>query len=151
MNQESKDKLKELGASLKEKLKTGFSVSKKALKEAGVAVQDLSDKSVIALEIKQFESKRKKAIAALGTLAADQFISKKAASVSAKDEEVDILVKEITKCNKEIAKREKLLKSENTEEKKPAVKKTPAKKTAEKKTADKAPVKKSSSKKAKTE
>lgn len=109
---------------VKEKVKEGagkiFSSSKKALGKAGNAVQEFSDKSVIKIEKRQFESKKAEQIAKLGQLAFDKFKDNDSAVLSASEEAVVAIREEISNIEKEIEKRDELLKSsaKNKEEEK---------------------------------
>lgn len=144
MKEETKAKAAKLWEDVKSGLKTGLAATKKGLSKTGTAIQSYSDLAMVQIEIKQFESKRKKAFEALGKLAFEEFSEKGAVSFSA-GEEVKAFVEEISACNKEIAKREKVIKAAEKEgkiptvgkdkkaaAKKPAAKKAPAKKTAKK-------------------
>ena len=82
----------------------GVEVSKSALNKASNAVQDFSDKSVIRIERRQYESKRADAYSALGKLVAEKFIGG-AESVYAEDEEVATIVAEVRRFDEEIARR----------------------------------------------
>ncbi len=99
---------------LKEKVKGGaekiFSSSKKALGKAGTAVQEFSDKSVIKIEKHQFETKKNEQFEKLGKLAFEKFKDNDSAVLSASEETVVAIREEIANLDKEIAKREELLK-----------------------------------------
>ncbi len=91
-------------------LEKGYAASKEGLKKAGAAIQKFSDKSVVAVEKKQFETKRKKSYAQIGEIVAKKLSSKNASPIESSDEEIAPLLKEVANFDKEIAKREKLLK-----------------------------------------
>ncbi len=55
----------------------GYAASKEGLKKAGAAIQKFSDKSVVAVEKKQFETKRKKSYAQIGEIVAKKLSSNK--------------------------------------------------------------------------
>lgn len=108
----------------KEKLNFGVdkvvSSAKKAIGKAGVAMQDFSDKSVIRIEKRQFESKRETAYIKLGSFVAERFSADENAAVSASEEAVAAIMVEIQHCTEEIKKRddalaEKAGKSEDSE------------------------------------
>lgn len=97
----------------KEKLNEGVdkvvSSAKKAIGKAGVAMQDFSDKSVIRIEKRQFESKREAEYIKLGELVAERFSADANAAVSASEEAVVAIMTEINHCTEEIKKRENAL------------------------------------------
>ena len=130
MTKEQKDKAAKIWDDVKGGLEKGYAASKKGLAKAGVAIQKFSDKSVVAVEKKQLESKRKKSYARLGEIAAKKLSAKNASPISASDENVAALLKEIAGFNKEIAKCEKQLKEFETDGKKSS-EKPAAKKRAE--------------------
>jgi len=140
MKEETKAKAAKLWDNVKSGLKTGFDATKKGLTKAGSAIQTYGDLGVVQIEKKQFELKRKKAFESLGELAFEKLSAKTAAPLAANDQEAASLVEEIVSLNKEIAKRDKVLKAAEKEgklpktgaEKKAAPKKAPAKKSAKK-------------------
>lgn len=144
MKEETKAKAAKIWEDVKAGLKTGFDATKKGLTKAGSAIQSYSDLGVVQIEKKQFESKRKKACEALGELAFEKLSAKDAVSFSAGEDEKP-LIEEIAAYDKEIAKREKILKAAEKEgklpksgsDKKAAPKKSAAKKAPAKKTAAK--------------
>ena len=89
-------------------------VSKDALNRAGSAVQDFSDRSVVRIEKKQFESKRQDFVAKLGEVARKKLMSNPSQSVNIDDNEVSNLINEIKKCDEEITKREQILQEKNS-------------------------------------
>ena len=89
-------------------------VSKDALNRAGSAVQDFSDKSVVRIEKKQFESKRQDFVAKLGEVARQKLMANPSQSVNTDDSEVSNLINEIKKCDEEITKREQILQEKNS-------------------------------------
>lgn len=101
----------------KSKFKDGFERfvkgSKKAFGKAGNAVQDFSDKSVIRIEKKQFESKRKDQYEKLGELVFGAFSADPKAKVSVSDDGVPSIMEEIKRLSEEIRKREDVLSSES--------------------------------------
>lgn len=84
-------------------------VSKKALDKAGAVVQDFSDKSVVRIEIHQFESKRDEQIRILGKKTADKLIKDGQESISSGDADILPIITEIKRINNEIEKREVIL------------------------------------------
>lgn len=141
MKEETKAKAAKLWDNVKSGLKTGFDATKKGLTKAGTAIQSYGDLGVVQIEKKQFESKRKKSFEALGELAFEKLSAKDASSLTANDQDAASLIEEIISYNKEIAKRDKILKTAEKEGKIPgkaAPKKTSAKKTAKKSAAKKA-------------
>ncbi len=132
MKDETKEKASKFWNDIKAGLKTGFSATKKGLAKAGTAIQNYSDLGMVLAEKKQFESKLKKAYAALGEVAVKKLTAKNAAPLTAADEEVAELLKDISALGKEIAKRDKILKAADKSEGAKSEKKAPAKKTAKK-------------------
>ena len=106
---------------LKEKFKQGVdkivTSSKKAIGKAGVAMQDFSDKSVIRIEKHQLETKREAEYIRLGELVAARFLAEPSASVSASEDTVASIIKEISRYNEEIKKREDTLAEEHSKAK----------------------------------
>ncbi|MBD5433090.1 MAG: hypothetical protein HDR35_02150 [Treponema sp.] len=129
MTKEQKDKAAKIWDDVKGGLEKGYAASKKGLAKAGVAIQKFSDKSVVAVEKKQLEAKRKKSYARLGEIAAKKLSAKNASPISASDEDVAALLKEIAGFNKEIAKCEKQLKEFETDGKKSSEKPAAKKRT----------------------
>lgn len=105
---------------LKEKFKFGMEKvmesSKKALAQAGSAVQDFSDKSVIRIEIHQLESKRDEQVKLLGDLALTRFLAEGTQTLSSDEEAVAAILEEIKKLDKDIAEHEEKLKAEKAGE-----------------------------------
>lgn len=99
---------------LKEKFRSGMdkvvASSKKAFQKTESAVQKFSEQSVIRIEIKQFESKRKDELKKLGQLALDKFISDDTAVLSASEEAVVAIIEAVKGFEKEIADRKQKLK-----------------------------------------
>lgn len=100
---------------LKEKFKAGMdkvvASSKKAFAKTETAVRKISDQSVIRIEIRQFESKKKDEIRKLGQLALDKFINDNSAALSASEEDVVKIIETVKNCNSEIQSRQEKLKS----------------------------------------
>lgn len=99
---------------LKEKIKSGMdkvvASSKKAFQKTESAVQKFSEQSVIRIEIKQYESKRKEELRKLGQLALDKFINDDTAVVSASEEAVVAIIEAVKGFDKEISDRKQKLK-----------------------------------------
>lgn len=129
MKEETKEKASKIWNDIKAGLKTGFSATKKGLSKAGTAIQNYGDLGMVLAEKKQFESKLKKAYVSLGELVATKLSAKNASPLTADDAEVSELLKTISNFNKEISKREKILKSADKGSGEKAAKKAPAKKT----------------------
>lgn len=100
---------------LKEKFKAGMdkvvASSKKAFAKTETAVRKISDQSVIRIEIRQFESKKKDEIRKLGQLALDKFINDASANLAASEEDVVKILETVKNCNSEIQSRQEKLKS----------------------------------------
>lgn len=86
-------------------------VSKKAVSKAGNAIQDFSDKSVVKLEIKQYENKKKNFYADLGKYVGNLFLVEEKKTIKNTDEAVVQILNEIQNCDKEIEKRQDVLNS----------------------------------------
>lgn len=99
---------------LKEKLRAGMdkvvASSKKAFQKTETAVRKLSDQSVIRIEIRQFESKKKDEIKKLGELAFEKFTGDTSATLSASDEKVTEILAAIKEMDLEIQTRQEKLK-----------------------------------------
>ncbi len=117
----------------KEKLKAGMdkvvASSKKAFQKTETAVRKLSDQSVIRIEIRQFESKKKDEIRKLGQLAFEKFITDNTATLSATDEDVVKITGAIKEIEKEIQSRQEKLKALGEEPETPETTETPSDKT----------------------
>lgn len=117
----------------KEKLKAGMdkvvASSKKAFQKTETAVRKLSDQSVIRIEIRQFESKKKDEIRKLGQLAFEKFITDNTATLSATDEDVVKITSAIKEIEKEIQSRQEKLKALGEEPETPGTTETPSDKT----------------------
>lgn len=83
--------------------------SKNAAVKAGTAIQNFSDKSVVKIEIKQFENKKKNCYSELGKYVADSFMVQEKKTLKSTDEEVKKILAEINKCDEEIKKRQNAL------------------------------------------
>lgn len=117
----------------KEKLKAGMdkvvASSKKAFQKTETAVRKLSDQSVIRIEIRQFESKKKDEIRNLGQLAFEKFINDNTSVLSASDENVVKITNAIKEIEKEIQTRQEKLKALGEEPESPKSTETPQTKT----------------------
>ncbi|MBO4404450.1 MAG: hypothetical protein J5780_03870 [Treponema sp.] len=137
-------------------LERGFAASKKGLKNAGSAISDFGDKSVLRIENSQIKGKIEKNFAKLGEYAYNLFSSKKSSSLTAKDQTVKAIIADIDalylqelqnkksikavdekKSSKKKTESSKRTASENKVSKgrSEALKKVPQKKTASRKTA----------------
>ena len=118
---------------IKEKLKAGMdkvvASSKKAFQKTETAVRKLSDQSVIRIEIRQFESKKKDEIRNLGQLAFEKFINDNTSVLSASDENVVKITNAIKEIEKEIQTRQEKLKALGEEPESPESTETPQTKT----------------------
>ena len=117
----------------KEKLKAGMdkvvASSKKAFQKTETAVRKLSDQSVIRIEIRQFESKKKDEIRNLGQLAFEKFINDNTSVLSASDENVVKITNAIKEIEKEIQTRQEKLKALGEDPESPESTETPQTKT----------------------
>ena len=86
----------------KEYLDAGVRASKDAITKAGSAVQEMSDKGVLRLEITRLSGKQKKLCTELGTKVFDAFCVEGAKSVTAKTPAVARLLEEIASLDEQI-------------------------------------------------
>ncbi len=91
----------------KELFGKGTEVSKKAVKDAGNAIQEFSDKSVLKLEIKKLESNRKDTCSEFGEYTFGLF--KDSDSVQKSDEKIKAFLDKILEIDNNIAIKEKAL------------------------------------------
>jgi hypothetical protein len=87
----------------KEYLDAGVRVSKDMITKASGAVQEMSDKGVLKLEITRLASKRKKQCAELGAKVFDALCAQGAKSVTAKTPAVSNLLDEISALDAQIS------------------------------------------------
>ncbi|MDE5580398.1 MAG: hypothetical protein K2I95_03150 [Treponemataceae bacterium] len=137
MTKEQKDKAAKIWGEVKGGLEKGYVASKVGLKKAGAALQKFSDKSVVAVEKKPLEAKRKKTCVHIGEIVAKRLSAKNASPIGSSDEEIAPLLKEVANFDKEIAKREKSLKELEKEGKTSDKQKADASKKTGKKTSAK--------------
>ncbi|MDE7291729.1 MAG: hypothetical protein K2N58_06755 [Treponemataceae bacterium] len=137
MEKEQNSKSAKFWDDVKGGLEKGYAASKVGLKKAGAALQKFSDKSVVAVEKKQLEAKRKKTCVQIGEIVAKRLSAKNASPIGSSDEEIAPLLKEVANFDKEIAKREKSLKELEKEGKTSDKQKADAPKKAGKKTSAK--------------
>lgn len=90
----------------------GVSVSKEAFGKAGGAVQNFSDKSVVRIEIKQLETKRKVQLDSLGEKVYALFGKGKCTEISADMPDISPLLADLKKIDRDISKRKKALEDE---------------------------------------
>ncbi len=95
---------------MKAYLDKGVEVSKEAVKTAGAKVQDLGDKSMTLIEVKQLEAKIQQALQQLGLRVYEMLSEDADKLVSTNDEVIQNWINEITYLNKEIDKRNSQLK-----------------------------------------
>lgn len=94
---------------MKDYFSKGVEVSKDALSKAGDAVQDLGDKSVLLIEIKQYESKLNKELLSLGQQVYSIYHENGDELVKFDDVQVSGIIAEIKRLKAEIAvRREKI-------------------------------------------
>lgn len=131
---EKSDKSEEIIGDLKKLWDSTVKVTKKGLKSAGVVISDIGDASVLKIDITKLNSNLEKKYSALGKLCVAKFIDEKCKNISADDEEVKVLLQEISSLKKKIADKEKKLEKfvKAYEEKNPVAKKKNAKKESAK-------------------
>jgi len=88
---------------MKDYFSKGVEVSKDALSKAGDAVQDLGDKSVLMIEIKQFESKLNKEYVSLGQQVYSIYHENGDELVKFDDAQVSGIIAEIKRLRAEIS------------------------------------------------
>jgi flagellar biosynthesis/type III secretory pathway chaperone len=87
----------------------GVAVSKDLAAKAGAKAQDLGERGVMTLEIKQLEGQAQKLIARLGNEAYRAFVERGIKSLSSDTAAVKTLLAEIASVRESIEKREKVL------------------------------------------
>jgi predicted Fe-Mo cluster-binding NifX family protein len=95
---------------MKEIFDQGITVSKDLASKAGAKAQDLGERGVLMLEIKQLESQAGKLIARLGNEAYGAFVERGVKTLSAETSAVKEILAEIAKVKEEIEKRDSELK-----------------------------------------
>ncbi|MDR1025293.1 MAG: hypothetical protein LBL56_06150 [Treponema sp.] len=87
-------------------LDQGAQASKEFLSKAGAKAQDLGERGVLALEIKQMEGQARKLLERLGNEVYRCFAEESAESVSASDPEIKNILSELVSLKGAIEKRE---------------------------------------------
>ena len=111
----------------------GVSASKKGIQNAGTAISDFGDKSVLRIEKSQLQSKADKAYAELGKLVFSKLSGSRSAFVTASDEGIADVITTIKTLLANISKHNDAInegKPAEVSASKPAAKKTTAKSTA---------------------
>jgi len=96
---------------MKELLDQGVAVSKDFAVKAGAKAQDLGERGVMMLEIRQLESQAQKLIGRLGTEAYQAFTERGESTLSAESDAVKPILSDIAAARKSIEQREAELKS----------------------------------------
>ena len=96
---------------MKELLDQGVAVSKDFAGKASAKAQDLSERGVLVLEIRQHESQAQKLIGRLGTEVYQAFTERGETSLSAESEPIKALLAEIASIRDSIEKKEADLQS----------------------------------------
>jgi hypothetical protein len=96
---------------MKELLDQGVAVSKDFAVKAGAKAQDLGERGVMMLEIRQLEGQAQKLIGRLGTEAYQAFTERSEETLSAEDGVVKSILVEIAAARQAIEKREAELES----------------------------------------
>nr|AGS53327.1 hypothetical protein [uncultured bacterium contig00014] len=96
---------------MKELLDQGVAVSKEFAVKAGAKAQDLGERGVMMLEIRQLESQAQKLIGRLGAETYQTFTERGEQTVSAESAPIKSLLSEIATIRESIEKREADLKS----------------------------------------
>ena len=95
---------------MKELLDQGVSVSKELAIKASAKAQDLGERGVLMVEIRQLESQAQKLIGRLGTEAYQTFTERGEAALSADSAPVKTILKEVAAARESIEKKEAELK-----------------------------------------
>jgi hypothetical protein len=96
---------------MKELLDQGVAVSKEFAIKAGAKAQDLGERGVMMLEIRQLEGQAQKLIGRLGTEAYQAFTERSELTLSAESDSVKSILVEIAAVRKSIEAKEAELKS----------------------------------------
>jgi hypothetical protein len=100
------------GDKMKDLLGKGLEASKTIAVKAGAKAQDLGEKGVLKLEIRQLEGQAQKAISRLGAEIYSLFTEKGAVSVSSSDPEIKELLAELATIKESVEKRESELRED---------------------------------------
>jgi predicted Fe-Mo cluster-binding NifX family protein len=90
---------------MKELLDQGISVSRDLAARAGAKAQDLGERGVLMLEIKQLEAQAQKLIGRLGTEAYDAFVERGVKTLSADTASVRAILAELARVRETIEKK----------------------------------------------
>ena len=96
---------------MKELLGQGVTTSKEFAVKAGAKAQDLGERGVMLVEIRQLENKAQKLIGRLGAEAYQAFIERGETSISAKNAAIKALLTDIAAAREAIEKKEAELES----------------------------------------
>jgi hypothetical protein len=96
---------------MKELLDQGVAVSKDFAVKAGAKAQDLGERGVMMLEIKQLEGQAQKLIGRLGTEAYQAFTERGEPTLSAESDAIKPILSDIATARKSIEQKEAELKS----------------------------------------
>ena len=100
------------GEKMKDYMGQGLQASKEFMTKAGAKAQDLGEKGVLKLEIKQLEGQAQRLVAKLGAEAYAEFAENNAASISADEPAIKALLTELADIKASIEKHEKELREE---------------------------------------
>jgi hypothetical protein len=95
---------------LKELLEQGLAASKEFAIKAGEKAQDLGERGILMLEIKQLENQAQKLLARMGTEAYLAFTERKQNTIDCEQVEFRTIITELGLIKEEIEKKEALLK-----------------------------------------
>jgi len=99
---------------MKELLDQGVAASKDFALKAGAKAQELGEKGILLLEIKQLEGQAQKLIGRLGNEAYKAFAERNQDSVEKSAPEIDALLAEIAKVREALEKKEAELREKRT-------------------------------------
>ncbi|MDR1949813.1 MAG: hypothetical protein LBQ38_10515 [Spirochaetaceae bacterium] len=99
------------GERLKELFEQGAQASKELMNKAGAKAQDLGERGVLLLEIKQFEGQAQKLIGRLGSEVYRAFVEREVKTVSIDTPAVKAILAELALIREAIEKRELDLKN----------------------------------------
>ena len=95
---------------MKEMLDQGVAASKELAAKAGAKAQDLGERGVLMLEVKQLEGQAQKLIGRLGTEVYNAFVERGEETLTKNSPPIDAILSEIASARESIEKKEEDLK-----------------------------------------
>ena len=99
---------------MKEILDQGFTVSKEFAIKAGAKAQDLGERGIMKIEIRQLEGQAQKALSRMGNEVYSAFAERDKTSIDRDEPEFKAILEELAKIKEAIEKKEAELKSRKT-------------------------------------